>query len=94
MDQLIGIDADGGNSHTGGHDRNFDALIAAGEAEDVADRIKLDRILKEILGDEFCSQRIAGEKYGFCDITFFSVVMWCRHNYLLFWENGFIKSIV
>ena len=66
--QLIGINADGRNAHTGGHDGNLHALVVAGVALDAADIIDEPCLFKEILGDVLRTQRIAGHQHGLAEV--------------------------
>ena len=63
-EQLMGIDADGGHAHAGGHDGHPDALIKAGIALNAPDIIHKHRIFQEIFRDKFGTQGITGHQDG------------------------------
>ncbi|CAN4018018.1 Ribosome-associated protein L7Ae-like, partial [Dysosmobacter welbionis] len=64
VEQLMGVNADGGHPHAGGHDGHRRALIGAGVALDAPDVVHQLRVLQKGLRDEFGPQRIAGHQNG------------------------------
>ena len=66
--ELVGIDADGGHAHAGGHDGHPDALVGAGVALDAADIVDEDGILEEVVCDVLRAQRIARHKDGLAEV--------------------------
>ena len=44
VDELPGVDADGGNTHAGAHDRNGVAFIGAGKPQHIAHAVELDGV--------------------------------------------------
>ena len=69
VEQLVGVNADGGHTHAGGHDGDLDTLVGAGVALHAPDVVDEDGVFQEILGDEFAAQRVAGHQYGLAEIT-------------------------
>ena len=78
-EQLVGVDADGGHAHAGGHDGHADAVIRAGVALHAADVVDEPRIFKERFGNEFRAQRVAGHQDSFGKIAFYGAVVRSRH---------------
>ena len=76
--QLMGIDADGGHTHTGGHDGDPNALIGAGVALHAADVVDKDRIFQKMFRNVFGAQRIARHEHGLAEIGRCSLNMWSR----------------
>ena len=66
-EQLVGVDADGGHAHAGGHDGDLHALIKACVAVDAPDIIHQDGIFQEVFGDKLGAQRIAGHQNGLAE---------------------------
>ena len=54
----VGVDADGGHTHTGGHNGNLNALVVAGVAVDTTDIVYKNRILQKILSNKLGTQGI------------------------------------
>ena len=69
VEQLVGINADGGHTHAGCHDGDLDALVGAGVALHTPDVVDEDGVFQKILGDEFAAQRVAGHQDGLAEIT-------------------------
>ena len=67
VEQLVGVDTDGGHTHAGGHDGYLDALVIAGVALHAPDIVHKDGIFQEILGDKLGPQGIAGHQYGLAE---------------------------
>ena len=63
IEKLIGIDADGGHAHAGGHDGDPFAVIGAGIALHAPDIIDQPGVGQEIFRNEFGSQRVAGHQH-------------------------------
>ena len=59
VDELVGVQGDGGNAHAGSHDGHRGALVGAGEAEHVAHRVELLDVLQVGLGDELRAQGVS-----------------------------------
>ena len=71
--QLVGVDADGGHAHAGGHDGDLHALVGASIALDTPDVIDEHGIFQKIFRNEFGAQGIKGmerlvEKQAFLNI--------------------------
>ena len=62
VEQLMGIDADGGHAHAGGHDGDLHTLIVAGVALNTTDVVHQNGVLQEILCNKLGTQRIAGHQ--------------------------------
>ena len=75
----MGIDADGGHAHTGGHDGHPGALIGAGVALDAPDIVHQLGVFQERLGDELGPQGIAGHQNGFCECAGGGFIVRCTH---------------
>ena len=69
VEQLVGVDADGGHTHAGGHDGNLDALVGAGVTLNTTDVIHQDGVLQEVLSDELGAQGIAGHEDGLAEVA-------------------------
>ena len=67
IEQLVGVDADGGHTHTGCHHGHLDALIVAGVAVDTTDVVHQHGVFQEVFGDELAAQGIAGHQHGFAE---------------------------
>ena len=81
VEQLIGIDADGGHAHAAALYGNRYAVIGAGVAVHAADGIVAYRIFQKMFCDEFRPQRVAGHEYGFGNVAFGGCVMrGCHKN--------------
>ena len=74
-DQLVGIDADGGNAHAGAHGGDSLALVGAGEAPHTAHVVEFDGVLEEGVGNVLRSSGIAGEQDAFSNIAGFGANM-------------------
>ena len=72
--KLMGIDADGGHPHAGGHD----APVGPGIALNAPDVVHQNGVLQEGLGNELRTQGIPGHQNGFAEITGFGVDVWGR----------------
>ena len=81
--KLIGVDADGGHTHAGGHDAHRGAFIEAGIALNAPDVVHQLQFRQEILRDELGPQRVAGHQYGFGEIALVCFVMRGSHDDLL-----------
>ena len=68
--QLVGIDADGGHTHAGGHDGDFDTLVVAGVAVDTTDIVYKNRVFKEVFCNKPGAQGIAGHQNGLAEADF------------------------
>ena len=84
MDELMHVDRDGRDAHARALDRYGNALVGAREAEDVADRGVLLRIVEEVLGDELGAQRVARQQDALSDLALLGSDMWCAHGVSLF----------
>ena len=69
--KLIGIQGEGGHSHTGTHDRDFFSLICAGIAVHIPYIVEEDRILQIMLRDILRAQRISRHQDDFRDMGTF-----------------------
>ena len=69
MEQLVGIDANGGNAHAGRHDRHRLVLIQTGIALNAANVIDQLGLGQKGVGDELRAQRIARHQHGFGKIS-------------------------
>ena len=78
--QLMGVDADGGHSHAGGHHGDGHALIGAGVALDAPDVVHQHGVFQEGFGDELGAQGVAGHQNGFGEGTGCGAVMGGRHG--------------
>ena len=67
--QLVGVDADGGHTHAGGHDGNLHAFVGAGMSLDAPDIIDQHRVFQKVFRDEFGPQGVAGHQDGFAEIA-------------------------
>ena len=67
VEQLVGVDADGGHAHAGGHDGDLDALIVAGVALNAADIVHKNGVFQEIFSDELGPQGVAGHQHGLAE---------------------------
>ena len=67
VEQLVGVDADGGHSHAGSHDGNLDALVVAGVTVDTTNIVYQNGIFKESLCNKFGAQGIAGHQNGLAE---------------------------
>ena len=65
--QLVGVNADGGHTHAGGHDGDLHALVKAGIAIDTPDIIDQHRVFQKVFRNELCPQRITGHQHGFAE---------------------------
>ena len=72
VDQLIGIDADGGTPHPGAHDRYRPALIGSRVSKHVPGPVKLLHILQEMLRDILCPQGVSRKQDCLGYFSFFS----------------------
>ena len=61
----MGVDADGGHSHAGGHHGDGHALIAPVVALDAPDVVHQHGVFQEGFGDELGAQGVAGHQNGF-----------------------------
>ena len=73
--QLVRINTDGRHTHTGGHYRDFNALVSAGVTVDTADIVHKDGIFQEILCDKLGAKGITGHQNGLAEITGFCADM-------------------
>ena len=80
LEQLIGIDADGGHSHAAAHHADGVALIGARKAQHPTDPGHLPDIFQERVGNELGAQGIAGHQDGFCKIAFLGADVRGRHS--------------
>ena len=62
VDQLVGVQGDGRDTHTRPHDGHGRALVGAGEAQHVTHRVELLDVLQVVLGDELRAQRITRQE--------------------------------
>ena len=70
-EQLVGVDADGGHAHAGGHDGDLHPLVGAGIALDAPDVVHQHRVLQEVLRNELRAQGVAGHKHGLAEVSGF-----------------------
>ncbi|CAN4015767.1 Large polyvalent protein associated domain-containing protein, partial [Dysosmobacter welbionis] len=82
VEQLMGVNADGGHPHAGGHDGHRRALIGAGVALDAPDVVHQLRVLQKGLRDEFGPQRIAGHQNGLGKGPLGRLVMGSSHAFI------------
>ena len=68
VEQLVGVDADGGHTHAGGHDGDLHAFVGAGVALNAPAVVDQHRIFQESFRDELGAQRIAGHEHGFAEV--------------------------
>ena len=69
LEELVGIDADRGHTHTGCHYRNGNTLPEAGVALNTTNVVNELCIGEEGLCDELCSEGVAGHKHGLGEIA-------------------------
>ena len=85
LEQLVGVDADGGHSHAAAHHADGAALIGTGKTQHPADAGHLADILQKGVCNEFCAQGVTGHQDSFCEVAFFGAdVGSCHSNRLLF----------
>ena len=65
MEQLVGVDADAGDAHTGGHNGHRRSLVGAGVALDAPDVVHQLHVFQKALRDKVCPQGIAGHQHRF-----------------------------
>ena len=80
MDELMHVDGDGRDAHARALDRYGNALVGAREAEDIADRRVLLRIVEEVFGNELSAQRVARQQDALSNLALFGSNMWCAHG--------------
>ena len=66
--KLMGVDADGGHSHTGGHDGDLDPLVSAGVTLDAPDIVHKHRVFQKVLRNKFGAQRISRHQNSLTEI--------------------------
>lgn len=66
MVELVGVDADGGHAHAGGHHGHRCSAVSAGVAVDAPDMIDQPGVFQKCFGDEFGPQRVAGHQNSLC----------------------------
>ena len=81
--ELVAVDADRRHTHPGAHDGHFLAFVGPGVGKHVSDGVHEFAVRQKSLGDEFCTQRIAGHENGLGDFAFFGLIMGCGHTDLL-----------
>ncbi len=74
-EKLPAVDADGGHTHAGGHDRHGNALPRAGVPLHAADVVDEHGVCEEGVGDELRAQRVAGHEHGLGDLAGLCVYM-------------------
>ena len=72
VNQLIGIDTDGGTPHSGAHDRYRPAHIGSRVAKHVPGPVKLLHVLQKMLRNILCPQGVSRKQDCLCDLSFFS----------------------
>ncbi len=77
IEELIGVDSHRGHAHAAAHNGDLLALIGAGIAQHVSDRVEANRILQIVLCDILRAKGIARHQYGFCDISGVGCIMRC-----------------
>ena len=78
--QLVGVNADGGHSHTGSHHGHRHTLIGASVALDAPDVVHQHGVFQEGFGNELRAQGIAGHQDGFGECAGGGAVMGGRHG--------------
>ena len=80
--KLMRVDADGRHTHTGGHNRDLDALVGPGVTLNAPDVVHENRIFQEGLRNKLRPQGIAGHQDGFAKIAGLGIDMGSRifHN--------------
>ena len=68
-EQFMGVDADGGHSHAGGHDGDLHTLIGAGIALNAPDVVHQHRVFQKVFRNELGAQGIAGHQHGLAKIA-------------------------
>ena len=74
-EKLVGVYADGGDAHAGGHHGHGRALPDPGVALNAADVVHQTGAFKEGLGDESGAQRVAGHEDGWGKVALGGAVM-------------------
>ena len=78
-EQLIGVDADGGHPHAGGHNGDGYILVGAGIAVDAPDVVDQPGVVQEGVGDELGPQGVAGHEDGLGEIAGVGGIVRSRH---------------
>ena len=83
MEQLIAVNADGGDTHAVAHNGNRHAMVGAGVAQHPAHSIKAYRAFQVVFGGKLGAQRVAGHQYIGGYLALLGSIMGCRHKQFL-----------
>ena len=84
VEQLIGVDADGGHAHAAALDGYGNALISARKAQHIPHPVVAHRMLQILFCDELRPQGISGHQHPGCDLSRICLIVGCRHVYSSF----------
>ena len=80
VEQLVGVDADGGHTHTAAHHADGAAFVGAGKAQHPAHASHLPDILQKGVGNKFGTQGVTRHKDCLGEIAHFCADVRGRHR--------------
>ena len=80
VEQLVGVDADGGHPHTAAHHADGAAFVGAGKAQHPAHASHLPDILQKGVGNKFGTQGVTRHKDCLGEIAHFCADVRGRHR--------------